>query len=715
MRKHLLFLTTLLASFTASAQLLNGGFEQWQFLPTFDVPVDNATTFSSSNDLTYFGGQVLSMYEVAGNGGGSAMRVQSVLTDNGPEAGFAIWGTVPENADELIFDNGFPFTDQNVTGISCDLRHNINPMSPGFIIVQFTFNGVPVGSGNLFPGTYVFPISGDQPDFETETFSFSPPLPSQVNQCSIGFATNAVLENGGDVFPGDFIEVDNIAFTGSNQQVPGGDFEVWTDAPSVLQPSAWGGLIFPGLELVQQSTDAASGQYAVQLSTQMVDGGVTPGLLTQGALTNDGLQPTVFVPGDFAGFTFDYKYSAMGTDSAYVIVVMSETLNPDPSDISYWGATLQPETAYVNYTIDLAWMSAFMDVNYIGIAFFSSAEGFNGVTEFTPELGSTLLLDNVALTTSGGDPCDFEVNIDLGSEIILCDGDTEIASVPAGFDTYQWFMAPLFGGAAMAIEGETTNELQIDSELAVFEVYCVVTAGDCEVQSSSLAIDQWVFAPTVVASTDTDLCQGESTTIEALGAEGTVFWYLNGVELEGVNDNPLTVTLPGEYVAAIAPDLCPNALISSGLGPIINVSSNPSPQLQDTGDGVQVTLPFSSYTWFFNGEEVPNENGQSIPYQGASGDYTVEVTNSAGCSGTATIFVTGVPELGDFELRLYPNPVREAVRVNAVGDFEIFDLGGRVLQSGQLHRSGEVIDVSSLATGVYLFKIGNSSQRLVKL
>jgi len=716
MRKHLLFLIFGGFPFALLSQLLNGSFEQWQNLPTFEEPVANAVSFISSNEVTYFSDQVLSMYEVNGSGGGSAMRIESTMTQFGPEVGFAIWGSVPEDdGEEVIFENGFPFTDQSVSAFSCDLRYNVNLISPGFVILQFKFNGVPVGVGNLLPGTYIFPIAGAQANFQTETFNIFPALPSEVDECVVGFATNAVFENDGEVFPGDFIEVDNLQFVGSNQTVPGGDFEEWFSATSVFQPTAWGGLIFPGLNLVEQTTDASSGDFAVQLTTQEVDGNTTPALLTQGQISDNGLEPSIFVPGDFDGFTFDYKYTAVGSDSAYVVVVMSETLSPDPSEISFWATTLEPQTSYTEFTIDLAWMMGFMDVNYVGIAFFSSAEGFNGVTQFTPEIGSTLFIDNVRLNSSGGDPCDFEVNIDLGNELIICEGIIEEASVPEGFESYQWFSTPMFGGNTMPIEGANSNTLDITSDLVLFELWCVVTLGDCVVQSNALTVDQWVFAPTVVASTETDLCEGESTTLEALGAEGTVFWFLNGSEIVGVNDNPLTVTQPGEYVAAIAPDLCPNLLISSGLGPVINVSSNPSPQLVDTGSGVEVTLPFASYTWFFNGELVPNENGQSIPYQGPAGDYTVEVTNSVGCSGSATIFATTIHESANATFSVFPNPARESVRVNAIGDFEIYGLDGRVLLSGQLLRSGEHIDVSLLAPGVYLMKIGNSSQQLIKL
>lgn len=715
MRKHVLFLICGGLPFALFSQLLNGSFEQWQNLQTLEEPVANSVTFNSSNEVTYFTDMVLSMYEVNGNGGGSAMRIESTLTQFGPQVGFAIWGNIPEDDEEVIFEDGFPFTDQSVTAFSCDLRYDVNPVSPGFVIVCFKFNGAPVGAGNLLPGTYIFPVSGTQSTFETETFNIFPALPSEVDECVVGFATNAVFENNGEVFPGDFIEVDNLQFIGSDQTIPGGDFETWFDAGSILQPTAWGGSIFPGLNFVEQTTDASAGNFAVQLTTLEVDGNITPAFLTQGQLNDDGLQPSIFVPGDFDGFSFEYKYEAVGNDSAYVIVVMSETLSPDPSDISFWAVPLEPQSSYSEFTIDLAWLMEFMDVNYVGIAFFSSAEGFNGVTQYTPEIGSTLFIDNVHLNSSGGDPCDFAVNINLGNELIICEGDTEVAEVPEGFESYQWFSTPMFGGNTTPIEGANFNTLDITTDFVLFELWCVVTLDDCVVQSNALTVDQWVFAPTAVASTVTDLCEGESTTIEALGAEGTVFWFLNGVEIEGVNDNPLTVSQPGEYVAAIAPDLCPNLLISSGLGPVINVTSNPSPQLQDTGNGVAVTLPFSSYTWFFNGVQVSNENGQSIPYQGPAGDYTVEVANSAGCSGSATIFATGMHEEAALTFNVFPNPVRESVRVYAVGDFEIFGMDGRVLVSGQLLRSGEYIDLSFLAPGVYLMKIGNSSQRLVKL
>lgn len=714
MLKFFLPLAGLLLTFGVQAQLLNGSFEQWQNLATFEVPVENEVTFTSSNDITYYSDGVLSMFEVPGNGGGSAMRVETTSSPNGTEVGFGIWGFPPEDDIDLIFTGGFPFTDQAVTGLNCDLRYNVNSGSPGFIIVQFKFEGVPVGPGNLFPGTYIFPISGSQGNFENSTFNFLPALPSDVDECIIGVASNAILDDDPMLFPGDFIEIDNITFVGSDESVPGGDFEVWWDAPSALQPTGWDGAIFPGLELVQQSTDASDGDFAVQLTTLLIDGFVSTSILTQGELSDDGLMPSVFVPGDFSGLSFDYKYNAVGNDSAYVVIVMSELPNPDPSELSVWAETLEAQENYTSYVVDLSWISDFLDVNYVGIAFISSAEGSNDGIIYTPEVGSTLFVDNVTLTTAGGDICDFPVDINLGNEIVLCEGETALASVPEGFESYQWFMADFASGQAMPIEGATTNELDIDGDLVLYEVSCVVTLGECTVESNALLIDQWVFAPTVVQSTNTDLCEGESTSIEALGAEGTVFWFLNGVELQGVNDNPLTVSEPGEYVAAIAPDLCPNLLISSGLGPIINVSSNPNPVLEDTGAGVAVTLPFSTYTWFFNGELVEGETSQSIPYQGLTGEYTVEVTNSAGCTGTASITVTRVDTLNSESIVIYPNPVVRTMRVKTSGDFVIVGSDGREVISGKLVYSENAIDLSHLSAGVYIIIIGNSAHRFVK-
>ncbi|MCB0760992.1 MAG: hypothetical protein KDC12_05665, partial [Flavobacteriales bacterium] len=141
MKKPLLILLcfALVQSFSAQE---NGGFESWTTNPTFDNPVVTPSDFVSGNDQFFWFTGYTPCTEVAGVNG-SAMRLETSIFEGETFPGFAIWGQIPEG-DELFFPGGFAFADQFVSGISATFRYDIDPSSPGFVLVQFKNNGMPV-------------------------------------------------------------------------------------------------------------------------------------------------------------------------------------------------------------------------------------------------------------------------------------------------------------------------------------------------------------------------------------------------------------------------------------------------------------------------------------------------------------------------------------------------------------------------------------------
>lgn len=710
-----IYLTSALLSLAVSAnsQLVNGGFEEWVPLPGYDVPVNPEQAFSNSNELTFFFWDVLSMYEVEGVSG-SAMRVESTSNGDEVEAGYAVWGNPPDG-DELLFTGGFPMTDSDVTGISCDLRYNINFNSPGFIIVQFKNDGVPAGEGSIGPGTYAFPLLGSQPEFTSMDFTFDPPVPSSIDECVIGFASNNVLDEETVAFEGNFIEVDNLVFIDSETPIPGGDFDTWLPANEVLVPEGWNVPPFFSLNLVERTTDAASGDYAVQLNSVAVGSEVLAALVYQGeAVDGQGVLPTVPVTGQLESISFAYKYETPGNDLGFAVVVLSEELNPSEEDLYFSGDFLEPSSEYSETTIDLSWVSELINVNYVAVAFLSSWDD-DGGSGNSPVGGSTLYIDDVSLNTIA-DPCDVVVEIEQGDMLMLCPAEFATISVPDEFESYQWYRELMFGGEPELLDGETEAALQVDAvNFSVYNVWCEVSFDDCTVESSIIGIDSFVFVPTVIASTETAICEGETTTLEALGAQGTVAWFQNGIELEGENDQILMVTEPGTYMASIFPTECPDTELSSGIGVTIVVHPNPTPELQfGVDDEISVIGgDFVNFEWYYEGNLVEGANSSSIPFQSDSGGhYLVIVTDANGCQGTAEDVLFSVGETSAEQLMLYPNPANEHVVVNALhGEYMVFDLTGRMVDQGSAFGEQVVISVGHLASGSYfLFAEGAATR-----
>lgn len=714
MRQTYLTVIPLLFVGVINAQLVNGGFEEWSPLPNFDVPASSEQTFANSNELTFYFWEVLSMYEVPGTMG-SAMRVETTTNGTETEVGFALWGNAPEG-DELLFSGGFPMADNNVTGISCDLRYSINFSSPGFIIVQFKNQGLPAGDGSVGPGTYAFPLIGSQTEFTPTSFTFDPPVAAQIDECIIGFISNNVLDEEPVLFVGDFIEVDNLAFTGSNVEIPGGDFDTWQPANEVLVPEGWEVPQFIGLNLVERTEDASSGAYAVQINTIDVGTELLSSIVFQGESVEDvGILPTIPVTGNLQNITFSYKYDTPGNDAGFAIVVMSEMLNPDPEDLYFGSEFLLPTDTYTEQTIDVSWVNELIEINYVGVAFISSWDGDSGIGN-APVAGSALFIDDVSLNTLA-DPCDVAVEIQQGEMLLLCPEETTVVSVPDDFQSYQWYRQMMFGGEPEILVGETQPTLEVDAfNFSVFNVWCEVTFDDCTVESSVIGIDSFVFVPTVIASTETTICQGDSTALEALGAQGTVVWFQNGAELEGENDPVLVVFEPGTYLASIFPTDCPNTELSSGIGVTITVNPTPEPVIVIEADGLNVTGgEFIAYEWYYNGAIVEEEDSSFIAFQGgAGGAYEVIVTDINGCQGSAEEVLSSIKEDDKAHFSIYPNPANDRLLVSTIkGEYMIFDLTGRMVEQNTIFGDQVYVDVAHLVQGIYFFRTGNATQRFL--
>jgi len=130
----------------------------------------------------------------------------------------------------------------------------------------------------------------------------------------------------------------------------------------------------------------------------------------------------------------------------------------------------------------------------------------------------------------------------------------------------------------------------------------------------------------------------------------------------------------------------------------------------------------NSYQWFLNNNAINGANsGTYIAIQ--SGSYTVQITDSNGCSATSNavnVMVTGINSLVNTEmLRVYPNPVSTGewnleVNKNLLGaKAEVFDADGRLIYQSEIQNQKSKIEVD-LPKGVYLFKISSGKSTITK-
>ncbi len=161
------------------------------------------------------------------------------------------------------------------------------------------------------------------------------------------------------------------------------------------------------------------------------------------------------------------------------------------------------------------------------------------------------------------------------------------------------------------------------------------------------------------------------------------------------------------------------------------VNTNAETQLTGTGNNY-ITHAFDgtsgtgSKTWTFNWTAPPQGTG-SATFYGAFNVANSNFTMNGDTVDTSTLLVTedlstGPTELGPNEraFSVYPNPATDLITIrthsNLLGStYMITDQAGRQVQSGKLLRENTPIDLSALATGAYLIRIGEQESRTFKV
>jgi hypothetical protein len=103
---------------------------------------------------------------------------------------------------------------------------------------------------------------------------------------------------------------------------------------------------------------------------------------------------------------------------------------------------------------------------------------------------------------------------------------------------------------------------------------------------------------------------------------------------------------------------------------------------------------------------VPSSSCGSYTY-GQVEDYTLNIVSSGRGDDFATKDLIT-------DIKLYPNPARDILNVSNTTneDYKIFDMGGKMVNSGNL--KGGSVNVSNLVKGAYVIQVGEVSKRFIK-
>ncbi|MBX2949158.1 MAG: T9SS type A sorting domain-containing protein [Crocinitomicaceae bacterium] len=161
---------------------------------------------------------------------------------------------------------------------------------------------------------------------------------------------------------------------------------------------------------------------------------------------------------------------------------------------------------------------------------------------------------------------------------------------------------------------------------------------------------------------------------------------------------------------------------SNGCDSIVHLSLTihplPTPTISQSGITLSTQL-FSSYQWKRNGNPVPGATSQTYtPTQ--SGNYTVTVTNSNGCTGTSSVQNVTVSNVGIKEnekqvVTLFPNPAKNYVTISGApldAVVAVIDLTGKRLFETRIAAAETVINTEKLTNGVYFITIDGRVTKL---
>ncbi len=204
---------------------------------------------------------------------------------------------------------------------------------------------------------------------------------------------------------------------------------------------------------------------------------------------------------------------------------------------------------------------------------------------------------------------------------------------------------------------------------------------------------------------DVSICEGEETTISAPEGFKTYAWS------SGESTRSITVSAQGTYTLTVTDSL--GTVASDAI--TLNVIANPVPVLgDDITTDTEVVLntggTFETYLW------STDETTPTITVT-QSGKYWVEVSNSFGCTGSDTVYVSFVG-INDYisqmeTMTIHPNPNQGSFWLITENEmfgelrYELIDLQGKVILNKELPVKGKVrhlVHPEYLPQGMYYLK-----------
>jgi hypothetical protein len=713
MKKYLLLLSFLFLAGWIQAQtysIPNGSFEQWDSAvaetPQFYPYNSNMENFYK-NHLPFNLTKTTTAYH-----GTYAARIASVASATDTAFGYFI-NIDPKNGNPFTWKGGMPYS-QKPTGIRGYYQYNLSGTDSATIFVIFNKGGTTIG-GN------VFKIGGIHSTYTLFNFNFSP-LPLAPDSVILGFASSDVMGNKNGS-AGGVLLIDSVSFTGVSTQPSemNGDFESWQSL-TMYRPQGWFTEGSNDGNGIKRSTDAQSGTFSAELiTTASTDNNGNP--RAQPANVATGYYPrdcnnNCYLQGGYPysrmidTLSFYYKYAPVNNDTANVMLTFKKNY------VQFAGAqknlTAASTYTYVEIPVNLSQAPDSVIVQISSSSWRDSAVTFAGsdlkidrmhfksqpyapvagtITHPTCTSGGSVVLSGIE--SSGN----WKILQSPGN-IITTGTGTSITITGLSQGTYTFRLITSIGDTSASTASVTINSPPSPPTAPtignITQPTCTSATGSAVL--NGLPAGNWTITRTPGGNTTTGT--GSSTTISGIPA-GTYTFTVT-------NDQGCTSSASSSAVI--------NAQPATPSAPTIGTITQPTCTVS-TGSVDLTGLPSGNWTLTRSpGGNTSTGSTSATTISGlAPGTYTFTVTNSAGCTSSASANIVinasssapSAPTIGTITQPTCTVATGSVVLngLPSTGTWTLTRTPGGTTTTG----TGTTTTISGLATGTYTYTVTNAS------
>jgi hypothetical protein len=314
-----------------------------------------------------------------------------------------------------------------------------------------------------------------------------------------------------------------------------------------------------------------------------------------------------------------------------------------------------------------------------------------------------------------------------GADTVCVSQNTSYSITPvSGADTYQWN----FPAGWNITSGSNTNSVQVNAGTGSgsISVSAVNSCGQ-SIPSAISVIAHTIPVLGVIYGSDT-VCLNDYTplnfSLSSVSDADSIVWSVSNPWniISGQGSSTVNVNSFGANGTAYVygANQCGAASAVSFVSVYVD-----TPQITVTQQGALLhadAVNAISYQWYNNGALISNATAADYTPT-ATGNYTVSVTNSVGCTSQSSAFSFVFTDVGNESfsknyLSVYPNPTNSNKILLQVSDdligssFSLFNaIGSCVFRSVIVNQNFE-INLPSLSSGIYLLQVENATHQLTR-